>query len=134
MSGASTLTKGVLNLSMLRAHDLQLFVDILRTARLASEPIDLVFDRTLSGPLGLVLGMPALIEQGASKIYYLGTQIPHNAHPALLWVLRPDVELTRTLVSCISKCPPGIKHVCNPPQNNTQPHNSNREEREERTW
>ena len=113
MSGASSLQKGVLNLATMRSHDLQLFVDILRSARSASDPIDLVFDRSLSGPLGLVLEMPALIEQGAAKIYYLGTPIPH-AHPALLWVLRPDVELTRTLVSCISKCSPGIKHVCIP--------------------
>ena len=111
MSGASSLQKGVLNLATMRSHDLQLFVDILRSARSANGPIDLVFDPSLSGPLGLVLEMPALIEQGTAKIYYLGMPIPH-AHPALLWVLRPDTELTHTLVSCISKCDPGIKHVC----------------------
>ena len=111
MSGASSLQKGVLNLATMRSHDLQLFVDILRSARSANGQIDLVFDPSLSGPLGLVLEMPALIEQGTAKIYYLGMPIP-NPHPALLWVLRPDTKLTHTLVSCISKCPPGIKHVC----------------------
>lgn len=113
MSGASSLQKGVLNLATMRSHDLQLFVDILRSARSPSGPIDLVFDPSLSGPLGLVLEMPALIEQGTAKIYYLGGPIPHP-HPALLWVLRADTELTHKLVSCIAKCEPGIKHVCSP--------------------
>ena len=100
-------------MATMRSHDLQLFVDILRSSRSSNGKLGLVFDRTLSGPLGLVLEMSALVEQGVSKIYHLGVPpIPRSAHPALLWVLRPDVEATHTLVSCINQCDPGIKHVC----------------------
>ena len=113
MSGASSLQKGVLNFSLMRSHDLQLFVDILRSARTASGNIGLVFDRSLSGPLGLVLEMSALHENGVSKIYHLGmTSAPRGNHSSLLWVVRPDVETTKILVACINQCEPGIKHVC----------------------
>jgi len=112
MSGASTLQKGVVNFATLRSHDSQLFVDILRTARTASGGIGLVFDRSLIGPLGLVLEMPALREQGVQKIFPLGmTSCPRKGYPALVWVLRSDTKTTQILVSCINQCEPGIKHT-----------------------
>jgi len=118
MSGASSLQKGVLNLASMRSHDLQLFVDILRSARTSSGNTGLVFDRSLSGPLGLVLEMSALHEQGVSKIYHLGiTSSPRGNHPSLLWVVRPDIDTTKILVSCINQCEPGVKHtVCYVPR------------------
>ena len=113
MSGASSLQKGVLNFATMRSHDLQLFSDILRSARTSQGNVGLVFDRTLSGPLGLVLEMPVLHEQGVSKIYLLGmTSAPHAGHPSLVWVVRPNTDTTKILVSCINQCDPKIKHVC----------------------
>jgi len=118
MSGASSLQKGVLNFATLRAHDLQLFVDILRSARTSTGNIGLVFDRSLSGPLGLVLEMSALHEQGVAKIYHLGmTSSPRTGHPSLVWVVRPNTETTKILAACINQCEPGIKHtVCYVPR------------------
>jgi len=118
MSGASSLQKGVLNLATMRSHDLQLFVDILSCARSSSGNIGLVFDRTLSGPLGLVLEMSALHEQGVAKIYHLGmTSSPRSGHASLVWVVRPNVDTTQILASCIAQCDPGIKHtVCYVPR------------------
>jgi len=118
---ASTLQKGVVNFATMRSHDSQLFVDILRSARTPSPNIGLVFDPTLSGPLGLVLEMPALKQEFSSKneregvkIYLIGMDLAVKAdHPALVWVARPDVEITKSIVSYINQCRPGIKHtVC----------------------
>jgi len=114
MSGASSLQKGVVNFATMRSHDSQLFVDILRSARTSAGNIGLVFDRTLSGPLGLILEMPSLIEQGVSKIYHLGmTSAPRSNHPSLVWVARPNTDTAKIIVACINQCEPGIKHtVC----------------------
>jgi len=117
MSGASSLQKGVVNFATMRSHDLQLFVDILSSARTSSGKVGLVFDRSLSGPLGLILEVSALSEHVA-KIFHLGmTSSPRGGLPALVWVVRPEVKTTQLLVSCINQCKPGIKHtVCYVPR------------------
>jgi|SRR5579859_5091119 vacuolar protein sorting-associated protein 33A len=67
----------------------------------------LILDRSLTGPLGLVVGFPVLREHGIDKVYHLEPGPLTSTHDKVIYLCRPNqrnAEMILGIISVISRC------------------------------